>query len=407
MNILPLWKRNLTVLTFSLFLTFAAWNSIMPFLPLYLEQELGVHGDSSIKFWTGAIFGINFLTMMIVAPFWGKVGDKYGRKLMIIRSGVGLGFVIMLMGFAQTPLQLLLLRLLNGTISGMNPAAIALVSTNSPKEKVGFALGTLQSGTVAGSILGPVIGGFLADFFGFRQIFYFTGCVLLFSTLLVQIFVKEIDKPDTAIQTSRMKSDMKKNFRTAPLLTLFTTGFLIQFALLSTNTFVPIFAQELLPEDRASISLLIGIAVSATGVASMFFAPVFGRLGDRVGSQRVLFYNLVGTTLFLIPHIFVASYQQFLVCRFLLGLCIGGLIPSVNALIRKFAPQGMESSTYGYSNSFIYLGMMMGPIIGGILSGIIGVRGLFILAAFLFLVTTFWFQKHISQINRECGNYAA
>ncbi|MDD2497573.1 MAG: MFS transporter [Desulfitobacteriaceae bacterium] len=403
---MPLWKRNLTGLTFSLFLTFAAWNSIMPFLPLYLEQELGVHGDSAIKFWTGAIFGINFLTMMIVAPFWGKVGDKYGRKLMIIRSGVGLGFVIMLMGLAQTPLQLLLLRLLNGTISGMNPASIALVSTNSPKEKVGFALGTLQSGTVAGSILGPVIGGFLAEFLGFRQIFYFTGCVLLFSTLLVQIFVKEINKPDSAVQTSRMKSDMKRIFCTTPLLTLFTTGFLIQFALLSTNTFVPIFAQELLPQDRESLSLLIGIAVSATGVASMFFSPVLGKLGDRVGSQRVLFYNLIGTTVFLIPHIFVGSYLQFLVCRFLLGLCIGGLIPSVNALIRKFAPEGMESSTYGYSNSFIYLGMMMGPIIGGILSGIIGVRGLFILAAFLFLVNTFWFHKHISQINRDCRNYA-
>jgi len=156
------WKKNLAVLSLALFLVLVAWSSIIPFLPLYLEQELGVKGEAAIKFWTGIIFGISFLTMMIVSPFWGEIADRYGRKLMVIRSGIGLTLVIMLMGFARTPMQLFFLRLINGTISGFNPASVALVSINTPKEKVGFSLGILQAGVVAGSILGPVLGGLLA-----------------------------------------------------------------------------------------------------------------------------------------------------------------------------------------------------------------------------------------------------
>ncbi|ATW26360.1 MFS transporter [Candidatus Formimonas warabiya] len=392
------WKRNLAVLCVALFLVMASWSSIIPFLPMYLEDYLGVEGDSQINFWTGIIYGASFLSMMIVSPIWGKLGDRYGRKIMIVRSGLGIGAIIALMGIAQTPMQLLILRLINGTISGFNPASIALVSTDSPKEKVGFALGTLNAAVVGGSVLGPVIGGVMAELIGLRHVFFVTGLVLFLATLLVVVYVKEINKPVPGVSGSRMAADAKKIFSTPPLPALFTSGMLIQFALLSTNPFLPVFIQEL-EHNESSTSFLIGLAVSAAGVASVLFSPIFGRLGDRVGSERILFYSLLASVVSLIPHALVTSYGQVLICRFLFGIAVGGLIPAVNTLIRWYAPQGMESSTYGYSNSFFNIGMMLGPVTGGMMAGIIGVRGLFLFSAALFLINAVWFRIHL--INKK------
>lgn len=165
------WKRNLFILTISQFLVMSAMTMIIPFLPLYLG-DLGVTDPKVVSIWAGFIFGANFLTAFLFSPFWGKVADKYGRKMMILRSGFGMALVISLTGFATGPISLLLLRLLNGVISGFIPASIGLVSTNTPKERVGYALGFLQSGTVAGGICGPLIGGVLAQAFGYRMIFF-------------------------------------------------------------------------------------------------------------------------------------------------------------------------------------------------------------------------------------------
>lgn len=394
MLVMEQWKRNLTILCIALFLVMAAWSSIIPFLPMYLKQDLGVLDDKAVKLWTGVIYGASFLSMMIVSPFWGKLGDRYGRKIMIIRSGLGLGTVILLMGLARSPGQLLALRLINGTISGFNPAAVALISINSPPQRVGFALGTLNSAVVGGSIFGPVLGGLMAELVGVRHIFFFTGLVLFAATLLVAFFVHETNKPDQEALSSSMSADAKVIFSTSPLPALFTTGMLIQFALLSTNPFLPIFIEELNPGAHLT-SILIGVIVSLAGVASVAFSPIFGRLGDKFGPARILFYSLIAAALALLPHVWVKSYLQVSVCRFLFGMAVAGLLPTVNTLIRQYAPPGKESSTYGYSNSFFNIGMLLGPITGGFFAGMIGIRGVFVFSACLFFINALWFKAHM------------
>jgi len=169
------WKLNLIILWFGSFLAMAGMTMVTPFLALYLQHDIGLTDTHQIALWSGFIFAANFFTSFIFQPIWGKFADKYGRKVMLLRSGFGMAAVTALMGLAQTPWHLLLLRMLNGTISGFNPAAVALVSSTTPKERMGFAMGVLQSGVVAGSILGPLIGGVLADWVGYRPIFYITG----------------------------------------------------------------------------------------------------------------------------------------------------------------------------------------------------------------------------------------
>ncbi|MFT9848160.1 MFS transporter [Aneurinibacillus sp. REN35] len=401
---MEIWKRNLYILWFAQFMVLAAMNLVIPFLPLFLQHDLGITDPVMAQRWTGWIFAANFLTAFLVAPLWGKLADKTGRKVMLLRSGIGMSIVTLCMGFVSSPLQLLGLRLLNGLISGFVPAAVALVSTNTPKEKTGYALGLLQSGAVAGTILGPLLGGLLAEWVSFRNIFRVTGLMLFIAAMLVLILVREINKPQPKPQVEILPQEetgLRKLLHTSPLPGLFLTGFLIQFAMMSTNPFMSSYVQELW-SGGAFMSLMVGVVISASGITSILFAPLLGKWGDKVGSQYVLLICLIGTVVFFVPQGLVQSVWPLIILRFLLGMCIGGLIPSVNNLIRTHAPEGMESQTFAYSTSAMNLGNLLGPIVGGALSGMIGLHGLFFMAATLFLLNTLWvkYTLHRAQTPR-------
>lgn len=145
------WKRNLIVAWLGCFLTGAAFSLVMPFLPLYVEQ-LGVTGHSALNMWSGIVFSITFLFSAIASPFWGGLADRKGRKLMLLRSALGMGIVMVLMGLAQNIWQFLILRALLGLLGGFVPNANALIATQVPRNKSGWALGTLSTGGVSGAL---------------------------------------------------------------------------------------------------------------------------------------------------------------------------------------------------------------------------------------------------------------
>lgn len=389
------WKRNLTILWFAQFMVQGAMSQILPFLPLYLQQDLGITNEQQLNLWSGLIFGANFLSALIFSPIWGNIADRIGRKVMLLRSAFGMAIVTGMMGLVTSPVQLLILRILNGTISGFIPASIALVSTNTPKERVGFALGVLQSGGVSGTILGPAIGGILAEFLGFRNIFFVTGAFLFIAGLLALLMVKEINKPNPKEKTGEgFVKDFKKIITSGPMLALFGTGMLVQFSIMLTNPIMALYVKDIL-HQTSYIAFFAGLVTSMTGIANIIAAPLLGRLGDRYGSEHVLFYALLAAALFLLPHAFVTSIWQLLILRFLLGLTIGGLMPSVHSLIRYYAPKGMESRTFGYSNSIIFIGNMLGPIIGGSIAGWLGKPSVFICSGILFILNFFWVRFQI------------
>jgi len=398
------WKRNLYILWGASFLLMAAMTSIMPFLPLHIEQNMGITSKEEAAMWAGIIFSANFFTAFLVSPFWGKVADRYGRKPMLLRAGFGMAIVISLMGLATNVYQLLILRLLNGLIAGFNPAATALVATNTPKEKVGYSLGVLQSGSVAGSIIGPLLGGFLGDYVGFRAIFVYTGVLILLAALIVLIFVKEDFKPqDKTVKKTKIGYDLKLIYSTQPLTALFIAAFMMQFATAIVFPVLPLYVGELNPPD-GRISFFAGLVAATTGIANVLFAPKLGKLGDKYGSEKILFYSLIGAAVFFIPQGFVSNVWELMFWRLLLGVTIGGLLPSLNSLIRRFSPVGMESMIFGYSNSAIMLGNMLGPLLGGTLAGIVGIRNTFVLTGVLLFINGVWVRgkvyKSINNLER-------
>lgn len=390
------WKKNLIVLWFGQFLVMAGMTMVIPFLSLYLQFDLGLTDKHEIGLWAGIIFAGNFVTSFIFQPIWGKLSDRYGRKMMLLRSGFGMAIVMALMGFATNPWHLLLLRMLNGTISGFNPASVALISATTPKNRMGFAMGTIQSGGIAGTILGPFIGGLLADTIGFRPIFYLTGALLFAASLLALFVVKEpFDRVKAAarIQASVIEG-FRRLSRIPELTSLFAVTFLIQFAMLSPMTLIPLYVQEL-HGTTANLAFFAGFVGSVTGLSNLIASPLLGRLSDRVGAERVLGVALVGAALAFIPQAFAGTIWQLLLARFVLGIFLGGLIPAVNALIRKYTPDGMESRAYSFNSSTLGLGNMVGPITGGALSGWIGIQGLFIFSAVMLLVNAAWVWRSL------------
>ncbi|MGF9711816.1 MFS transporter [Paenibacillus naphthalenovorans] len=394
------WKINLIVLWLGQFMVMSGMTMIIPFLPLYI-QEMGIHDPHEVAVWAGLIFAANFVSSFIFQPIWGGLADRFGRKVMLLRSGFGMAFVMMFMGMAATPLHLLLLRLANGVISGFMPAAVALVSANTPRERMGFAMGTLQSGSVAGTILGPLFGGVLAEWVGFRPIFYITGGLLFAASVLAAFLVKEkfdIEQAKTR-PTMSVFSGFRELIRIRQLPALYSVTFLIQFSILSSMPLIPLFVQELHGSGQL-LAFYAGLVGSVTGFSNMIASPLLGRLGDRLGSQRILAIALIGTGLAFIPQAFVTNIWQLLASRFLLGVFMGGLLPSVQTLIRQYTPSGMESRAYSFNTSALALGNMLGPVIGGAVSGLIGIRGIFMTAAVLLLLNALWVRLSLFPRNQ-------
>ncbi|MGE5702980.1 MAG: MFS transporter [Clostridia bacterium] len=401
---MEIWKRNLYVLCAASFVVMMAMSMIMPFLPLYIHQDFGIENEEQVTLWAGIIFGSNFLTAGIVSPIWGSLADRYGRKIMVLRSGFFMAITVAFTGFAQNVWQLLALRLLNGTISGFIPASTALVASSAPREQIGWAQGILQSSVVAGSIMGPLLGGILADKIGFRMIFGFTGGLLLLATLIVLVTVKEEFVKSEAKERTSFREDTRWIFSRKPLPSIFGVTVMIQFALLSIVPVLPIYVQSLMGSAE-NVALYSGIVASAMGIANVIASPQLGKLGDRFGSNKVLLFCLIAAGLLFIPQAMVTDIWQLVALRFLLGLCLGGLLPSVNALLRRETPSHMVSRVYGYNNSFVSLGNLLGPITGGFIAGAVSLRSVFFVTSALLFLNAIWvaFSLYNAPLEKE-GN---
>lgn len=386
------WQINLAVLWFGNFLVMAGMSMVMPFLALFLKQDLGVTGEHTLEVWSGIIFSSTFVTSFIAQPIWGRLADRYGRKMMLLRSSFGMAFTMAAMGLVQNPWHLLILRLLNGTISGFQPAAVALMSACTPQNRMGFAMGTLQSGATAGVILGPLIGGALADTFGFRQIFYITGGLLFLASILSLVMVKE--NFDRQAAAAAPRTSLMQGFREVlaihPLPVLLVVTLMIQFSMQNTVSLIPIYVEHL-NAPLEHLAFWSGFVGSVTAFSNMIASPILGRLSDKIGASKILLISLIGASIMFAPQAFVGSVGELLIWRFLLGFFIGGLIPTVHTLIRKHTPGNMVSRAYGLNSSAFSLGNMLGPLAGGLLAGLTGIEGLFLVTSVLLLATAFWF----------------
>jgi len=373
------WKRNLTIAWIGCFLTGAAFSLVMPFLPLYVEQ-LGVTGHSALNMWSGLVFSITFLFSAVASPFWGGLADRKGRKIMLLRSALGMAIVMVLMGFAQNIWQFLVLRALLGLLGGFVPNANALIATQIPRHKSGWALGTLSTGAVSGALLGPLAGGLMADTYGLRPVFFMTASVLFLCFLLTLLLIREQFEPVPKKEMLHAREVLSSLKSPKLVLSLFITTMIIQVATGSIAPILTLYVREL-AGNVSNIAFISGMIASVPGVAALISAPRLGKLGDRIGPEKILIAALIISVLLLIPMSFVQTPWQLGLLRFLLGAADGALLPAVQTLLVYNSTNQIAGRIFSYNQSFRDIGNVTGPLMGASVSASYGFRTVFFVTA--------------------------
>lgn len=393
------WEQNLFVLWFGTFMAGIGFSLVMPFMSLYIDT-LGNYSTSQLNFWSGLTFSSTFLVTTLISPWWGKLADQKGRKLMLLRSSLGMAIVIALMGCVTSVYQLVALRLLQGVFSGYISNATALVATGTPKEKSGQVLGTLATGSVTGTLLGPLLGGISASAFGYRPTFFITGIILFFVFLLSLFFVHEnfvpVEKKDM-VSAKQIFKDLKYPH---VVIGMFVTTMIIQASNNSISPIISLYIRQLL-NGHGNVTLISGIIASIPGIATLIAAPRFGRLGDKIGSERILAIGLGFAILVYIPMAFVTNVWQLAALRFLIGISDACLLPAVQALITKYSPHQAAGRIFSYNQSFQATGNVVGPMIGSSVSSMFGYRGVFLSTSLLVFVNFLLVRHNTQEIHQQ------
>ena len=372
------WKRNLAVLWAVQVLTTLGFSFTFPFYPIFF-QELGVEGAERAAFWSGASGWVMGVGMGIFAPVWGLVGDRYGRKLNIIRAMTLAGVLMVLSGYAQTPTQLLISRFFVGAASGVVPTIMALVASHTPRERLPFATGVTMSGLYLGIAIGPVFGGLIFDALGARAAFWATGVVLLAGVLLVVVFAREEFSP--ALTRGRgVRAPLADLWRMATartFLPLLAVLILVHGATLLVYPAVPGIVEAIGGGEATATAS--GVVFMASGVASAVSAVLMGWLAGRLGLRKVVILGASAAAVAALVPYFATTLVLFILGMGAMSLFAGGLGGVVNGMIALRAPRERQSAAFGAAQSAHAVAISIGPLLGGASAVAFGLRSVYLL----------------------------
>jgi MFS family permease len=368
------WMTNLIVCAAGSFTTIVAMTLLLPFLPIYVEQ-VGVTGHAAIVQWSGVAYGAAFFTAALTAPLWGRLGDRYGRKLMLIRASLGMAVAMSLTGMAQNIEELVAVRLLTGLLGGYASGSMILVAAQTPRAQSGWALGVLSAGAMAGNLVGPLIGGVLPPLIGIRSTFLLSGAVIFLAFLATTFLIREEPRPRQS-RAGKIPGLWSQIPDKRPIVAMLATGLLLMIALMSIEPIITVYVAQVAAPDQ--ITFVAGVVMSAGALGSILSSSHLGRLADRIGHWRLVVTSLAVGAALLIPQAFVTSGWQLVLLRFLMGLALGGLMPCVTSVIRHNAPETIAGGLLGYAVSTQYVGQVLGPLAGGFVGGHIGMRAVFL-----------------------------
>lgn len=400
------WKRTLAITATAQMVSIVGFNFFTPFLPLFLP-ELSVHGVSRITLWAALLAGGSALAMAISAPFWGVLADRHGRKIMLVRATFSAAVLIGLSGLVQNVYELLLLRILQGAFTGTVTASQALVASQSPRERMGFSLGIMQTAIFLGISIGPLLGGVAADAVGFRFSFAIAGGVLFIAGLLVLLFVDE-DRTkirNEARPPARIWMNMRAGLATPGILPVIGAIFAVQFG---TTVVLPVLPQFIayLQGPGGHAATVTGLVFTGGGVAGAIASVAAGSLADDLGYKRVIVVASVVAAIFSVPQFFVNATWQLLLLRVGMGFALGAILPSASALLGNLVPPEKRGMAYGLSGSATSLGFAAGPLTAAVVVSFGGIRPVFLTASVLLLAIALWVQFMVADATEDEGRVA-
>jgi DHA1 family multidrug resistance protein-like MFS transporter len=361
-------------------------------------QEMGVKGKDLLP-WTGIIFSAQSVASIVAQPFWGKMGDKYGRKPITIRAGFGLVVIYFGMSLVTNVWQLLGVRILNGVLTGFIPGAMALIATNTPREIAPRYMATAQTSSAAGQIIGPLIGGLLAAVFGYRGSMRVSGTAVLLCTLLVIWLVKEPNKSEVAEPTSLIE-DFAASLKSPVLGSIMLTVMLYGLAVSAINPFLTLHISKIAP---GSPDWVAGVIYSLPPIALVLTAHLWTRYGEKKGYHKSIVAGLAGSAVCILMLAVTHNIWIFSLAFFAAGVFLASINPSTAALIIVRVSEGFRGRAYGMQTSASTFGAFLAPILAGYIAAYLGIPAIFAFMGCVLLAGTLVFPALVRMWDSDKG----
>lgn len=368
------WKKNLPVLWISVFLCCASYTSCIPFLPVYIFREMGVAADE-VNFWAGISFAVTFLGCTVMAPYWGALADHVGQRKMAIRAGYGLTLTYFLTGACQDVYQLVGVRILCGLVAGFVPACMSMASSSLPESRMGWGMGLMQTALASGSVMGPLMGGYMASWFGMRMSFYVGSLALFAATTAVMLVVKDMTiLQKGSFSATSLLADLKDSLRNRELRFIMFMFFMIQTCVMTIQPLITMYVGQLMGSMGDEAIKMSGVIFSLAGFTGILAAPFWGKRGQHYGYVRI--FALVTFTAGFINlfQVFIQDVWQFAAIQFFYGLFLAGAVPNINANLTVVTDKTTRGKAFGLSTSANQFGGVVGPLLGGALGAVLATR---------------------------------
>ena len=383
------WKRTVYISLVCVFCTAFGVSQLAPILPLYFH-DLGVQTPESMSLWSGLATGATYIIVCLAAPFWGRVADKKGRKITLIRSSFGMALCNILIAFQTTPEGVVLIRLVQGLVSGFYSASITLIASESPIERTGWALGLLASANLAGSLIGPLLGGYIADTVGIRNDFIIVGALMGLAGVLATIFIHEnyVPQPNPEKLSIRKLKEQIPEFNS--IVALCVASFIYAICIMSLQPVISVYIKGIVPSDTENLAFIAGAVFSAMGIAQLMSSSPLGKLVDKIGPRKVLVVSLIYVGILNIPQAYVSDVYQLAIIRFLQGFGLGGMLPALNTYLSSKTPREFTGQVFSYNQSCLFFGYFLGSVGGASLMAWLGFTTLFWVSGGLFIISALW-----------------
>lgn len=371
---------------------------LIPFLPMYLTRELGVDA-ASVNIWSGVVFSSTFLVSAVMAPIWGRMADRRGKRLMAIRASLLLSISYFLGGIVTSPLQLTFMRMFQGFASGLWPMELAIMTIYAPPKKLGICLGIMQGALTAGGIIGPLFGGILAEVFGMRMSFFLAAAALFLNFIVLVFFIKE-PPTDTATGTDSPDAEGDKiSLWKIPVIRLMlVSAALVQVVILIVQPILTTYISHL-AGNLDNLVFISGLIFSLGGFSSAITSPLWGRFGQHHGFVKALRLSLVLAGIFFFVQAIPNTLYAFAASQFAIGLFFSGIYPSINAILAEKTSANIKGRVFGLMFSAQQVGAMGGPILGGVIATFLGMKYVFLAAGALLLFISLAVQRKARQLH--------
>lgn len=395
------WQKNLAILWSAELIGMSAITGVISFLPLYVPY-LGVTNPAQVAMWAGILIGAASFCAALSNPYWGAMADRKGRKPMLEKVLLMFGIIIITMAFAASVYQLLALRILQGLCGGFTAAATALAVSMSPPEHISSTVGIFQTALIVGGATGPMIGGFIADYFGYRQPFIVFGVLCLLSLIIIHFAISEKFTPAAKCEKPSLKETMRYIWSLNELRLMLLVQFLAQFAIQSIGPILPLYIQAMVA-STANLASISGTIIAIAGITSAIASASMGIVSKRFSHKQILITAALLGGISFLGQLAANDIIVLGIIRAINGLCIGAMIPSSNTIVAYLIPEAKRGAAFGITSGASLMGNVLGPISAGLMSFAFGLSSIFWVTSILFLLVSFLLFIWIRETYGACG----